>query len=98
VKSCISLPMKSWTSLRKPKPKSEKWSEASIEMVKAEMGIFVAANWVLEPYLKSSALKKVKIGRKGLKRNHFIAVLTSRQFPDYFNQFIDFLQREIVLD
>jgi LysR family transcriptional regulator for metE and metH len=73
-------------------------TEASIEMVKAEMGIFVAANWVLEPYLKSSALKKVKIGRKGLKRNHFIAVLKSRQFPDYFNQFIDFLQREIALD
>lgn len=72
-------------------------TEASIEMVKAKMGIFVAANWILEPYLKSSTLKKIKIGPKGLRRTHFIAVLKSRQFPNYFNQFIEFMQREIVL-
>jgi LysR family transcriptional regulator for metE and metH len=73
-------------------------TEAAIEMVKAEMGISVMANWALEPYLKSGVLKKVKIGPKGLKRNHFIAVLKSRQFPNYFNQFIEFLKSEMLLD
>lgn len=72
-------------------------TEAAIEMVKAEMGVSVMAGWALEPYLKSGALKKVKIGPKGLKRDHYIAVLKSRHLPNYFNHFIDFLQREILL-
>lgn len=72
-------------------------TEAAIEMVKAEMGVAVMASWALEPYLKSGALKKVKIGPKGLKRNHYIAVLKGRHLPNYFNHFIDFLKNEILL-
>lgn len=73
-------------------------TEAAIEMVKAEMGISVMANWALAPYLKSDALKKVKIGPRGLKRDHYVAVLKARPLPNYFNHFIEFLQKEIVLD
>jgi LysR family transcriptional regulator for metE and metH len=73
-------------------------TEAAIEMVKAQMGISVMAGWALAPYLKSGALKKVKIGPRGLKRDHFIAVLKDRPLPGYFNHFIEFLQREIALE
>ena len=72
-------------------------TEASIEMVKAEMGIMVMAKWALQPYLRDGALKAVKIGKNGLKRTHFAATLSNKQAPEYLHRFIEFLQREIIL-
>ncbi|MCV9932421.1 LysR family transcriptional regulator [Flavobacterium sp. LS1R47] len=70
-------------------------TEASIEMIKADMGVMSMAKWALLPYLKNSPLKAVKIGKNGLKRKHFIAIRQSKEYPDYFNHFIAFLQTEI---
>jgi LysR family transcriptional regulator, regulator for metE and metH len=72
-------------------------TEASIEMVKANMGVMAMAKWALQPYLKHNSLKAIKIGKKGLKRKHYIAVMNNKTFPDYFNHFINFLQTEINL-
>lgn len=72
-------------------------TEASIEMVKADMGVMSIAKWALQPYLKNSSLKAVKIGKNGLKRKHFIAIRNEKEYPDYFNHFIGFLQTEINL-
>jgi LysR family transcriptional regulator for metE and metH len=72
-------------------------TEASIEMVKADMGVMSMAKWALLPYLKNSSIKAIKIGKNGLKRKHFIAIRADKQQPDYFNQFIIFLQTEINL-
>lgn len=72
-------------------------TEASIEMVKADMGIMAMANWAVQPYLKNNALKAIKIGKNGLKRKHFIAVMNDKTYPEYFNHFIDFLKTEINL-
>lgn len=72
-------------------------TEASIEMVKAEMGIMVMAKWALQPYLRNAALKAVKIGKNGLKRTHFAATLSNKQPPEYLHRFIEFLQQEIML-
>jgi len=72
-------------------------TEASIEMVKAEMGIMVMAKWALQPYLRDSTLKAIKIGRNGLKRTHFAATLSNKQSPEYQQRFIEFLQKEIIL-
>jgi LysR family transcriptional regulator for metE and metH len=70
-------------------------TEASIEMIKADMGVMSMAKWAVLPYLKNSPLKAVKIGKNGLKRKHFIAIRQSKEYPDYFNHFIEFLQTEI---
>ena len=70
-------------------------TEASIEMVKADMGVMSMAKWALQPYLKNNPLKAVKIGKNGLKRKHYIAVMNNRSYPEYFNHFIEFLQTEI---
>jgi LysR family transcriptional regulator for metE and metH len=70
-------------------------TEASIEMVKAEMGIMAMAKWAVQPYLKDNSLKTIKIGKNGLKRKHFIAVINNKVYPNYFNHFIEFLQTEI---
>jgi len=72
-------------------------TEASIEMVKADMGVMSMAKWALQPYLKNGDVKAVKIGKNGLKRKHFIAIRTEKQYPDYLNQFIGFLLNEINL-
>lgn len=72
-------------------------TEASIEMVKAEMGIMAMAKWALQPYLKNNSIKAIKIGKNGLKRKHYIAVMNHKTYPDYFTHFIEFLQTEIHL-
>lgn len=70
-------------------------TEASIEMVKADMGIMAMAKWALQPYLKNNNLKAIKIGKNGLKRKHYIAYMNNKNYPDYFQHFIEFLQTEI---
>lgn len=70
-------------------------TEASIEMVKADMGIMAMAKWALQPYLKNNSIKAIKIGRNGLKRKHYIAYMSNKTYPDYFQHFIEFLQTEI---
>jgi LysR family transcriptional regulator for metE and metH len=72
-------------------------TEASIEMVKADMGIMAMAKWAVQPYLKAHAIKAIKIGKNGLKRKHYIAIMNNKTYPAYFNHFIEFLQTEINL-
>lgn len=72
-------------------------TEASIEMVKAEMGVMSMAKWAFRSYEKNNSLKAIKIGRNGLKRKHFIAYLNKNTYPDYFFQFIEYLKTEIHL-
>lgn len=72
-------------------------TEASIEMVKADMGIMAMAKWALQPYLQNNAIKAVKIGKNGLRRKHYIAILNQKTHPEYFYHFIEFLQTEINL-
>ena len=73
-------------------------TEAAIAMVRAEMGIFVMANWALEPYMQGGGLCKVRLGPNGLQRDNFIATLKARELPAYFEQFIVFLKQEISLN
>lgn len=70
-------------------------TEASIEMVKADMGIMAMAKWAVQPYLKDNSLQTIKIGKNGLKRKHYIAIMNNKTYPNYFNHFIEFLQTEI---
>ncbi|OJV14333.1 MAG: LysR family transcriptional regulator [Dyadobacter sp. 50-39] len=70
-------------------------TEASLEMVKADMGVMAMAKWALQPYLKNDSIRAVKIGRNGLKRKHYIAYLSDKQHPEYFSHFVAFLQTEI---
>ena len=72
-------------------------TEASIEMVKADMGVMAMANWAVQPYLKDNTLKAVKIGKNGLRRKHYIATINNKSYPEYFNHFIEFMKNEINL-
>lgn len=71
-------------------------TEASIEMVKADLGVMVMASWALRPYLAWGNLKTVKITKKGLHRTHYIALLKNREIPSTYQHFIEFIKQEIV--
>lgn len=70
-------------------------TEAAVEMVKADMGVMVMARWALRPYMQHHGLKAIKIGKGGLRRKHFLAVLRQGNRPAYFTHFLEFMQREI---
>ncbi|WPP50715.1 LysR family transcriptional regulator [Catalinimonas niigatensis] len=71
-------------------------TEASIELVKANMGVIVLANWALEPY-KDETIKAIKINKQGFFRQQYIARMEDREYPVYFDYFIKFLREEIQL-
>jgi len=72
-------------------------TEASIELVKADMGVIVLANWALQPYI-SDEIKAVKINPEGFFRQQYVARIRARTYPVYFDYFIKFLREEIKLD
>ncbi|WP_432737488.1 LysR family transcriptional regulator [Maridesulfovibrio sp. FT414] len=72
-------------------------TEAAVEMVRAEMGIAVMSGWALKPYLRTEGLKKIRLGTKGLLRDNFAAVLSAKEYPGYFEHFIEFLKNEITI-
>lgn len=69
-------------------------TEASIELVKANMGVMVLANWALKPYLNDD-IRVVKIDPEGFFRQQYVARMRGREYPVYFDYFIKFLREEI---
>ncbi len=72
-------------------------TEASVEMVKADMGVMVIARWALKPYFGDEEIKTVRIEPNGLFRNQYIARLKEKNYPDYYDYFIKFLREEIII-
>lgn len=72
-------------------------TEASVEMVKADMGVLVMARWALKPYLSHPALRTVRVTPEGLHRQQYAAILNHPERPEYYDFFIKFLKEEIEL-
>ena len=72
-------------------------TEASIELVKANMGVIVLANWALIPYLNNE-IKAIKINKEGFFRQQYIARIRDREYPVFYDYFIKFLREEIKLN
>lgn len=72
-------------------------TEASIELVKANMGVIVLANWALQPYLNDE-IKAIRINPEGFYRQQYVARIRDREYPVYFDYFIKFLREEIKLN
>ncbi len=70
-------------------------TEASIELVKADMGVAVMAQWALKPYLVSGELATVQITPEGLVRQQYAARLRNQDYPLYYESFLRFLAQEI---
>jgi LysR family transcriptional regulator for metE and metH len=70
-------------------------TEASVEMVKADMGVIVMPRWALKPHLNSNQVKAIKVTPAGLHRQQYIARLQYENRPEYIDYFISFLRQEI---
>jgi LysR family transcriptional regulator for metE and metH len=69
-------------------------TEASIELVKVNMGVMVLANWALKPYL-NDGICAVRINPEGFFRQQYIARIRDRKYPVLYDYFIRFLRDEI---
>lgn len=70
-------------------------TEAILEMVKEGLGITVMAKWLIEPYIDTSKIKLVQLGKLGLKRKWYLASLKSDVQALPLKRFIEILQRQI---
>lgn len=74
-----------------------KLTEAVLSMVRAELGITVAASWAIAPSLASGSLVGVRLGRKGFLRQWTAAVRRPRAGaqPAYVLDFIELVARSV---
>ena len=70
-------------------------TEAAVEMIKAGMGIKVFAKWIIQPYLHSNKLALVPVTQKGLHRSWYAITLDRPDRPQYLDNFINHLRRNI---
>jgi len=72
-------------------------TEASIELVKAGMGVKVMAGWAAKPYLSGGQLRSVRVGPEGLYIQYYAARLKHQEYPLYFDCFLNSLRQEMLV-
>jgi LysR family transcriptional regulator for metE and metH len=71
-------------------------TEASIQLVKANMGVIVLPSWTLMPYLDDS-ITTLRVTKKGLHRTHYAAYLKQSK-PLFLEHFLNFMKDNIQYD
>ena len=66
-------------------------TEATVELVKAGMGVAVLMKWAVAPHLAAGTLHGVRLTRDGFYREWCAAQLKSKSFPAYQQEFIRML-------
>jgi LysR family transcriptional regulator, regulator for metE and metH len=69
-------------------------TEAILELVKAGLGISVMARWAIEPAIKTSAVRAVRITRRGVYRPWTAVALRDRVEPKWQKEFVTLLARQ----
>ncbi len=64
-------------------------TEATVEMIKAGMGVKVMALWAIKPYLSSNRLVTVPITKHGMQRTWYAATLSHQEPPNFLSFFIE---------
>ncbi|MDC1162221.1 LysR family transcriptional regulator [Tenacibaculum sp.] len=64
------------------------FTEISLSMVEANMGLICAPKWQLNPFKLSKKLIFKSIGKNGLKRNHYLVVKKENRNKKYIHDFI----------
>jgi len=73
-------------------------TEASVEMIKARMGVKVMARWAIKPYLRSERIAAVPITKNGLHRTWYVAFLKKDEIPNYLEYFTEHLCLKCILN
>ncbi|AXT59625.1 LysR family transcriptional regulator [Aquimarina sp. AD10] len=64
------------------------FTETSLSMVNANMGIICAPKWQLKPFKLSDDLIYKRIGKHGLKRKHYVVVKQEQRSKKYIHDFL----------
>lgn len=72
------------------------FTEVSLEMVAANMGIMCLPKWTLKSFKTSEDLVFKRIGKNGLKRTHYLVVKQEHRNKKHINDFISNFEEEFV--
>ena len=64
------------------------FTEATLSMIEANMGIMCAPKWQLKSYKLTEDIVFKRISKNGLKRNHYLVVKTANRNKKYIHDFI----------
>ncbi|GGG12552.1 XRE family transcriptional regulator [Dokdonia pacifica] len=64
------------------------FTEISLSMIQANMGLMCAPKWQLNPFKLSKELAFKRISKNGLKRTHYLVVKMEHRNKKYINDFI----------
>lgn len=64
------------------------FTEITLSMIAANMGIMCAPKWQLQPFKISKDIVFKRIGKNGLKRTHYLIVKKEHRNKKYFHDFI----------
>lgn len=73
------------------------FTEVSLQMVKANMGIMCLPKWTLNSFKLPEELLFKRIGKYGLKRTHYLVVKEEHRNKKHFDAFISNFEEEFVI-
>jgi LysR family transcriptional regulator for metE and metH len=73
------------------------FTEISLSMINANMGVMCAPKWQLAPFKKSKELIFKRLGKNGLKRKHYLVVKTSQRNKKYIHDFISSFEEDFFI-
>lgn len=84
--------------IKKVKPMKEiqmQLTEARVEMVKANLGVTVMANWAIRPYIERNEVVPVQITKKGLVRTLYVVYLKNSNEFKYIKDLIELIKAKM---
>ncbi|GAB5473606.1 MAG: LysR substrate-binding domain-containing protein [Maribacter sp.] len=72
------------------------FTEITLSMIQANMGIMCAPKWQLNAFKISSELVFKRIGKNGLKRNHYLVVKKEHRNRKYIHDFISSFEEDFL--
>lgn len=63
------------------------FTEVSLQLIEANMGVMCVPEWILKPFKLSDQLIFKRIGKNGLKRSHYLVMREADRKLEYFTNF-----------
>ena len=73
------------------------FTEITLSMIHANMGIMCAPKWQLSPFRLSQELLFKRIGKNGLKRKHYLVVKKQQRNKKYIHDFISSFEEDFLI-
>lgn len=73
------------------------FTEITLSMIEANMGIMCVPKWQLAPFKLSKELVFKRISKSGLKRNHYLVVKQEHRNKKYIHDFISSFEEEFLV-